>query len=154
MTKDIWDFKANSRRNASFWRKGQTYWRGHREWVSNDRRGNQERSENLPTTWYRTIGVWSGALTRVTQAQSTAPLDYASETPLTLSTLGHLISEPVVWSRISSRNFQSQITYWHPNVSCPTTTGLQDHVEQDLKLELEVYMARPLKKDRYKRHTE
>lgn len=35
----------------------------------------------------------------------------------------------------------------HPNVSCPTTTGLQNHVEQGLKLELEVYMARPLKKE-------
>lgn len=35
----------------------------------------------------------------------------------------------------------------HPNVSCPTTTGLQDHVDQGLKLVLEVYMARPLKKE-------
>lgn len=36
------------------------------------------------------------ALTRITQAQSTAPLDYASETPLTLPILGHLTSEPDV----------------------------------------------------------
>ena len=38
----------------------------------------------------------AGALTRITQAQSTAPLDHESETPLTLPILGHLTSEPDV----------------------------------------------------------
>lgn len=35
----------------------------------------------------------------------------------------------------------------HPNVSHPTTTGLQDHVEQVLKPALELYRARPLKEE-------
>lgn len=35
----------------------------------------------------------------------------------------------------------------HPYVSYPTTTGLQDHADQGLKLGLELYMARPLKKE-------
>ena len=55
-----------------------------------------KRSESLPLHGIGPLESEAGALTRVIQAQSAAPLDHASETSLTLPILGHLTSEPDV----------------------------------------------------------